>query len=349
MLEIIKGKPREGKSHFAVKYRFLTALKMGRKVYTNIDFGDDEILPDGTLIETSHARLIKELRRRLKKNIPPSSVVVNKDRDFWRKALQIEDLDGKGLGVERGSTIIIDEAQMIWPKGNSRFHSQKFFDFLTYHGHFNINIVFITQAATLMDERISDCCNEFLEIKNMWFLSTAFQNTSKVLFRQSDKRGVEPHKEISFSFDKTIFNLYRSGFELHQRQTRMLPAFMVAPVVGILILGVFMVTKGRKSYIAKGVLGSESNNTAITAPFTPETIPPPQEPVKDSPISKPTATADLLAQLEALKGFTSGSEVTTTPPSEIDSTKFKFHNALTSPKKGYWKKERDGSETWVKY
>lgn len=297
MFEIVTGKPGDGKSHFVVRFRLLRAIECGRRIFTNIDFGDDELDSKGCLIQSTQERLRISISRYLKFSIPANAIELQYERDWWVRALQINDLKGSGLGVPRGSTIIVDEAQMIWPKSGSRFHSQKFFDFLTYHRHLDINLVFITQATTLMDDRVSDCCNEFLQVKNMWFLTTFLQNQSTVYFRQKNQPWVEPHRKTQFRFDQKIFSIYRSGFQPNQRSKRLVPAFMMVPVLGVLLMLVLWYFKGGKTYMFKG----STHISSVKIPFTPPIQSPPTTPPIIEINPSPSPISGALQQLLELE------------------------------------------------
>jgi len=113
-VELITGKIGDGKTYHTLKYRLIPALQRGRHVFTNIDFGPDQVTKDGAIISTGVDRFASAVSLYLNKDCRPL-IHQFKDESEIKSLLRLKDLKGELLQLPRGATVIIDEAQMIFP------------------------------------------------------------------------------------------------------------------------------------------------------------------------------------------------------------------------------------------
>jgi len=343
-VETYWGKIGDGKTHHLVKFRVLPALAQGRHVFTNIDFGGAFTLEDGTVLLNEEERAGALLSQYLKKDVRPFFHIVTND---WFKAnLVLNDMDGALLKVPRGSRIIIDEAQMLFPIDGYRSADPRFFKLLTYCRHFDIDFMFATQNTALLDKRIVSTSNELIMIKNLWFLTTFFKNR----YQESHHQNLyaEPHQKKMLGFDTPIFELYKSSGSVVKRQGRAIPSFLVLPFLGLLFVFGHYVVKGHKSTFLRGSGFEKRTETALPVVSVPPPLSSTLSEVKPLPPGHMTASQAILelrnmADYRDAPGSFSVSYDSDTLPSE------KYHTVYGGGRirvKGRWVKGRDGVSTW---
>lgn len=341
------GKIGDGKTHHLVKYRVLPALLQGRHVYTNIDFGGALTLADGTTLLTEEERAGALLSQYLKKDVRQFFHIVTND---WFKAnLVLNDMDGALLKFPRGSRMIIDEAQMLFPIDGYRAADPRFFKLLTYSRHFDLDFVFATQNTALLDKRIISTSNELIMIKNLWFLSTFFKNR----YQESHHQNLyaEPHQKKQLGFDKDIFALYKSSGSVVKRQGRAVPIFMVLPLLGLVFVFAHFLYKGHKSTFLMGKGFGNGSEMPHTPLFSPLPVLPSSTTVSSSPGSLSSAQ-QAIEQLNLISNSSSLRDSVISSNAELSDEQLKSQKFHLSPPvsfKGHWVRDNEGTWVWKYY
>lgn len=186
------GKVGDGKSFHVVKTEILPAVRDGRKMYCYMD----GLNP-----------------RRLSQFAGRNSNVVMWDSVGEVRAacqLEVDDRDGVGLKVDRGSLVVVDEAQLVWDAREWQKTGKQAMAFFEYHRHFGLDIVIITQSPGRLDKGVVRLANECLHVKNLRFLSSALGSRYVVNIRQAPQDR-EPIASIRGRFDSNVFACYRSA------------------------------------------------------------------------------------------------------------------------------------------
>lgn len=282
-VELITGKIGDGKTYHTLKYRLIPALKRGRHVFTNIDFGPNQVTKDGAIISTGVERFARAVSLYLDKDVR-EQIHLFKDEAEIKNLLRLKDMEGKLLQLPRGATIIIDEAQMIWPApipGHLVPIDPLFIKWVAYVRHFDQELVLITQSPSLVHKALLGLMNENVRVKNLVFLSSMLGKQYRVTYHQSV--WAEPHGGENHRFDPEIFKLYQSAMAYGTKNARMLPSFMLFPILGVCAWLLFMVTIGRKTPILRQLFAEKRTETALPAvsapPSTPMTPPETSTPV----------------------------------------------------------------------
>nr|DAI58069.1 MAG TPA: zonular occludens toxin [Inoviridae sp.] len=127
-ITLITGKPRIGKTAFAVELLMFDDFYKGRKIFSNINglLIDHHKPPEGHSWEDMHEWL------------------------KWKENI--------------GSVVIYDEVQYLFP---TRFSGSKMPEnvaFLNIHGHYGIDMILITQSAKLLDVNLREVVNKHIHI-----------------------------------------------------------------------------------------------------------------------------------------------------------------------------------------
>jgi len=150
-VEFIYAKVGHGKTHHVVKERIIPALKEGRHVFTNIDFGG--ALKVGTTdVLTAEERAGLLFSHYLKKDI--RHLFHSIDGDWVKQNLNMSENQKSFTAVPSGSRIILDEIQDIFSRDGYMTAPKGFFRFLCKCRHYDVDFVFISQNPALVDGRI---------------------------------------------------------------------------------------------------------------------------------------------------------------------------------------------------
>ena len=157
MIQIVIGVPRSGKTYYVVR-ELIKFAKSGtyKKIYTNINGLNYELLnqinPNVTFIPFKFSFLEEQ---------------IIKEYEFFvdNKDLQNYDEEAKKIGLYSDfyhSLIVLDEAHKFFPKKikaqNSKYVDSYLEQFCTYHGHYNIDALLITQDKhSLFRSVLSNC------------------------------------------------------------------------------------------------------------------------------------------------------------------------------------------------
>ena len=295
-IETYWAKVRSGKTYHVVKNRVLTALKEGRNVFCNIDFGKDLQVGETTLL-TSEQRAGLLFSHYLGVDVRHLFHLV--PNSFFTEQLGLKDTNADLTCVPHGSRIIIDEAQNIFPVTGYKSAPENFFKLLTFCGHFDIDFCFITQNPALLDKRIISTSSELIMLKNLGLISS-FLNKGYRCTHHQNLYDREPFDSSVHKFDTDIFQLYKSADSIVKHKFKALPIFLITPILGVLIIGGVIVF-GRSHFT---LLGGKSDikptteiiQTHVVAPTSLSTI----EPVIITPPVK-SASRQFLDALNEIK------------------------------------------------
>jgi len=246
MITLILGVPRSGKSYFAVNfiYNEVNSEKSKYKViYTNINLNFEKcdkykkdfvkpLILDEFLSEVhkeyEYSKLFKE-----NKLYDEETGELVKDFDAYMKKLGI-------FEKYKNSLIIIDEAHLYFTD-KAEPHLLRF---LSYHGHYDIDLFIITQNKSLINRKYL----AFIE------LTYVAQPSSKRLFgnvfvyklyssHQTTKNNYAGKEKLTFN--KKVAECYNSG---STRKYKSLASKLIIPVIiGILII--FLAFKAFSNYV----------------------------------------------------------------------------------------------------
>lgn len=127
-ITLITGKPRIGKTAFAVELLMFDDFYKGRKIFSNINglLIDHHKPPEGHSWEDMHDWL------------------------KWKENI--------------GSVVIYDEVQYLFPTRSSGSKMPENVAFLNIHGHYGIDMILITQSAKLLDVNLREVVNKHIHI-----------------------------------------------------------------------------------------------------------------------------------------------------------------------------------------
>lgn len=191
-LYLYYGKVGDGKSYHVVRNEILPAVRDGRKMYVYMDGLNPRRLSQFSGVN--------------------ANVVLWETVEEVRAACQldVDDREGVGLKVDRGSLIVVDEAQLVWDSREWNKTGKQTLAFFEYHRHFGLDAVLITQAPGRLDKGLVRLSNECLHVKNLRFLSTFLGGRYVVNVRQSP-HDREPVATLRGKFDDNVFACYRSA------------------------------------------------------------------------------------------------------------------------------------------
>lgn len=127
-ITLITGKPRIGKTAFAVELLMFDDFYKGRKIFSNINglLIDHHKPPEGHSWEDMHEWL------------------------KWKENI--------------GSVVIYDEVQYLFPTRSSGSKMPENVAFLNIHGHYGIDMILITQSPKLLDVNLREVVNKHIHI-----------------------------------------------------------------------------------------------------------------------------------------------------------------------------------------
>lgn len=233
-VEFYEAKIGAGKSHHVVRERVIPALREGRHVYTNINFGGPLVVGSiEVMSEEERAGLI--FSQYFGRDVRKFLHVVN---GLWvRKNLRLsEDESSDFINLPRGSRVVLDEVQNIFGVNKYRENPDSFFCLLTKCRKFDIDFVFITQNYKLVDSRIYSTATDVYRVKNLSIFSSLLKNGYRVSRYQSiyDRDGFATEDKI---FDPDVFKLYKSSNSVVKHKFFLGPRFLLVPV----LFGIFTI------------------------------------------------------------------------------------------------------------
>ena len=175
-ITLITGKPRIGKTAFAVELLMFDEFYKGRKIFSNIN---------GLLIE--HHK-------------PPEGHSWE-DMHEWLKWKE-----------NIGSVVIYDEVQYLFPTRSNGSKMPENVAFLNVHGHYGIDMILITQSPKLLDVNLREVVNKHIHIAaNKMGGLTRLEWNEVALNPTSQSRNA---LSSSHKINQKVFEYYKSA-EVH--------------------------------------------------------------------------------------------------------------------------------------
>lgn len=196
MNTLITGQIGSGKTYFALQHFIIPALRDGRFVYTNVDFGHSYIYDVWSLFS-----------RHLNKDVSTLINVVVHTKEFL-EYLKLISYSGEGSRLPHRSVVVIDEAHQIFNYLDTNRVPRQVWEFLAYSRHFGIELVFISQSPELLSKFVINLCNNFIHLHTLKNTTRLFSNYFRYDVRNS-LYGQVLQTRIK-KYDKNIFRLYRS-------------------------------------------------------------------------------------------------------------------------------------------
>lgn len=187
MIIIHEGVPGAGKSFDAVR-KILSALKKGRRVYTNIDGMDKPECLEyiANYIQSTRDDLLDQLHFIDKGHIP----------HFWDF-------------TDSGSLVVIDEAQLYFNSRDfTKTANREFSDWASTHRHHGYDLILITQRAERIDTAVRSLAEFRYRYRKLSFFGSMFDSG----FMVYNFIGDDP-KHMSYAkrtYEKEIFPAYNS-------------------------------------------------------------------------------------------------------------------------------------------
>lgn len=230
MNTLIYGQIGSGKTYYTVENVILPALKSGRFVYTNIDFGHKYLFD-----------VWSKFSNYLNQDISKFINVVPDTKEFL-ELLKLIAYDVQGCRLPLGSVVVIDEAHQVFNYLQTNYISKQVYEFLAYSRHFNIDLIFITQSPELLSKFVLNLCNNFISVYNLKQNSSVFKSKFVVEIKSS-YAGLVLEKRIK-TFRPEVFALYKSFLgttdeSLFKRS--LLPKGFMVPAVGVGLSVLFLV------------------------------------------------------------------------------------------------------------
>ena len=217
------GKIGDGKTYHVVERELLPAIRRRRHVYTNI----------ASVKEPDKLRAIEALT-----GVPwaevdelitywPTAEVIREQLDMMP-----DDKAGVSLKLKKGSLVIIDEVQDAYHSREFKNTSRGFMFYLTYHRHWGMDNVFISQAPGQVEKAIIRVLNFSYQIKNLNFLSSIMGNRYVMNVRQTPQDPVVA--TLHGKFNPDIFRCYEST-QLRTEDKRRVPTYLSQPAQLLII------------------------------------------------------------------------------------------------------------------
>ena len=252
MVDLVIGVPGSGKTYFAVDrlYKLLTSeQKKYKHIYTNINGLDYQKCNELANIEgyvkpfefeDLNAHIMDEYqfhtsqKEKKSKRIPlKTDTPHNEDTTDEKEPIIDYDETCKKNGIYApflDSLIIIDECHLYF---EDRTDEPKI-RFLSYHRHFNIDIILITQGKNLIHKKYLSFVETMYKALSgaKRFLSTRFRYKKYASYQEYSQNIIET---TSLSLNEKVFQLYNSG---SNNVTNSVLKKMLFPVIFFILLGI---------------------------------------------------------------------------------------------------------------
>lgn len=248
MILAFVGTPGSGKSYEAVK-KLLDNVAIGRIVYTNIDG-----------LGESHCIEYQKLYLKMS------------DYEFHGKInyLSNEQMLHFWDYVPAGCLVVLDEAHTLFSNRDWSSDSNKgFSNWATHHRHQGSDCILVTHSIEKIDKHVRSCIEWTFLFKKIEFLGSMVRNSYLWYAYFGDDMTVKCIKWGRRSYDKFIFNCYRSYFGKDVKELKIMPmanvfkhpVFFILPVV--LLFSLYMLFF--KSSFMKGNIFSVDTNKITAA------------------------------------------------------------------------------------
>jgi zona occludens toxin (predicted ATPase) len=244
MIIAFVGTPGSGKSYEAVK-KILDNVALGRTVYSNIDG-----------LGESHCIEYQKIYLKIS------------DFNFHKKInyLNNEQMQHFWDFVTPGSLVVIDEAHTLFSNRDWSSEANRGFSiWATHHRHEGSDAILVSHSIEKIDKHVRSCIEWTYLYKKIEFMGAAVRNSYLWYAYFGDDMALKPVKWGRRSYDKFIFNTYRSYFAAGVKELKITttvnifrhPIFFILPVV--LVFALYMIFF--KSSIGTGnIFGVETDN-----------------------------------------------------------------------------------------
>lgn len=240
-ITLITGKPRIGKTAFAVELLMFDDFYKGRKIFSNINGLEIEHHkpPEGHSWEDMHVWL------------------------KWKENI--------------GSVVIYDEVQYLFPTRSNGSKMPENVAFLNVHGHYGIDMILITQSPKIIDINLREVVNKHIHIaaNKMGGLTRLEWNEVATNPTAQSRNALSSSHKIR----QEVFNYYKSA-EVHTNhkhvKSRWYYVIIAMLVILPLILGLigFMGYRMYKGYQEKsGIVSEEATQNTVSDVITGNLVP----------------------------------------------------------------------------
>ncbi|MFC3875375.1 zonular occludens toxin domain-containing protein [Neisseria musculi] len=196
-ITLITGKPRIGKTAFAVELLMFDDFYKGRKIFSNINGLEIEHHkpPEGHSWEDMHVWL------------------------KWKENI--------------GSVVIYDEVQYLYPTRSNGSKMPENVAFLNVHGHYGIDMILITQSPKIIDINLREVVNKHIHIaaNKMGGLTRLEWNEVATNPTAQSRNALSSSHKIR----QEVFNYYKSA-EVHTRHKHIKSRWYYVIIAMLLIL-----------------------------------------------------------------------------------------------------------------
>ncbi len=318
MIICFAGVPGAGKSYDTVK-KILDNLRLGRKIYTNVDGLDDPVCREREHIKLYTGLDDYQLGSQLI-YLTPDKVV-----RFWEteKVNAGTEFETERLICEKGSMVVLDEVHKCfncrdWQTEKNR----KFADWASTHRHDGYDVLLVTQDLEKVDKQLRSLVEWTYVDRKVNVLGSLVKHSYICYAYSGDDTSGKPLGNSKKFYDKRVFPCYQSHTSKDIKELKIMthfnilrhPVFYSIPVVAIFALYMFF---SKSSFATGDLFGAQkalksrpmpianaTNSLRTGNPVTPGAapmVPPP--PLTAAQPQMPSA-----AQVPMLSGFQSAPE-----------------------------------------
>jgi len=265
MIITFAGTPGSGKSYDTVK-KILDNLRLGRKVYTNVDGLDDPVCREHIKIYTGLDDY--QLGTQLFFLSPDLAVkfwqseVVNKGTEF----------ETEQLICEKGSMVVLDEVHKLFNCRDWQTEKNRgFADWASTHRHDGYDVLLVTQDLEKVDKQVRSLVEWTYVYRKINFLGSLVSNGYLVYSYAGDDAHGKPMATQRRSYDSKVFRCYRSYTSKDMKELGLMkhtnilkhPVFYSIPVV--IFLAIYLITC-KSSFATGDIFGAKK---ALNRPVGP--------------------------------------------------------------------------------
>lgn len=240
MIIFFDGTPGSGKSYEAVK-KIVDNLRMGRKVYTNIEGLDDK-------------KCVEAIK----------SIYNLGDYDLFKNLAFLEDEKIKNFWehVDEGALIVIDEAHKFFNVRDWQSEkNNKFAVWASTHRHHGYDVVLVTVDISRVDTSVRQLAEWTYRFKKANFFGSLVQKKYMCFAYVGDDRDGKPLSNSLRTYDAKLFNCYKSYVTKDIKELRIMshanilkhPVFYAIPVV----IGIFLYLFFRSGVLTGDMFGAD--------------------------------------------------------------------------------------------
>jgi len=199
--------PGSFKTYNIVVNEVIPALKSGRHVYTNIDGLDLREISLITGVPVAHFNYHK---------------ITTKTEIERLFAANHDDPQCLTLQAERGSLLVVDEAETMWLNRAWESTAQSFIYFLKYHRHVDCDVVFMGTYLESFDKALRNVGGLYYSYMNYKFLGIPL-GTGKYRVKMRLDADAQPLITTTYTAEEKYFRTYRSALQVNQQLSKQFP------------------------------------------------------------------------------------------------------------------------------